>query len=383
MLTLIENGEVFAPEPLGRRSLLLAGERILKLGPVDRRAPDLLGVPYDVIDATGCVVAPGLIDPHQHLLGGSGEKGFSTQTPEIFLQEIVRAGITTIVGTLGVDTTMKALPGLLARAKALTEEGITAFLWTGGYNVPPTTMLGSVRDDILFIAEVIGAGEVAISDERATEPSPAELARLVSDAHVGGLLSGKSGVTHVHVGPRDRRLAPLRAILDDYDVEPSWLYPTHVERTETLMAEAVELSRRGCWIDVDVVEKDLPRWLRFYLEQGGDLARLTVSSDASITSPGNLHGQVRICVTEHSFPLEMVLGLVSANPARALKLPQKGRLAEGNDADVLVLEQGTLAVRDVFARGKPMVKGGRVVVTERFLAHGDRSIALSGPDTGR
>src|ERR671928_51597 len=93
------------------------------------------------------------------------------------------AGITTVVGTLGVDTTMKTLPGLLARAKALAEEGITAYLWTGGYNVPPTTILWSVREDILFIAEVLGAGEVAIADERSTDPRPEELARLVNDAH--------------------------------------------------------------------------------------------------------------------------------------------------------------------------------------------------------
>src|SRR5205085_3581411 len=114
-----------------------------------------------------------------------GEQGFSSQTPEVRLAEVVRAGITTVVGCLGVDTTMKTMAGLLARAKALTEEGLTALVWTGGYNVPPTTILSSVRDDILFIAEVVGAGEIAISDDRATEPSPAELARLVSDAHVG------------------------------------------------------------------------------------------------------------------------------------------------------------------------------------------------------
>src|SRR4051812_15682413 len=141
MLILIENGEVYASERCGPASVLLAGERVLKVGDVDRRALDRLADDYDVIDAPGCVVTPGLIDPHEHLLGGSGESGFSSQTPEIFLSEIVTAGITTVVGCLGVDTTMKTLPGLLARAKALREEGLTAYLWTGGYNVPPTTVL--------------------------------------------------------------------------------------------------------------------------------------------------------------------------------------------------------------------------------------------------
>src|SRR3954468_22413403 len=143
MMTLIENGTVYAPEHRGRASVLLAGGKILKAGPVDRAGLDRLGVECDVIDAAGCLVTPGLIDPHEHLLGGSGEGGFSTQTPELYLRELATAGITTVVGCLGVDTTMKTLAGLLGRAKGLAEEGLTAFVWTGGYNVPPTTMLTS------------------------------------------------------------------------------------------------------------------------------------------------------------------------------------------------------------------------------------------------
>src|SRR4051812_25639952 len=131
MLTLIENGEAYAPEPLVPAAVLLPGGRILKRGAAPRPplvAPD---VEAERIDATPGVVVPGLIDPHERLLGGSGEDGFATQTPEIHLHEIVAAGVTTVVGVLGVDTTMKTMPGLLARAKALREMGLSAFLWTG------------------------------------------------------------------------------------------------------------------------------------------------------------------------------------------------------------------------------------------------------------
>src|SRR3954471_17231930 len=194
MLLLIENGDVYAPEHKGRQDILVANRQIEKVGRVDRRKIEALGVDCDVIDATGCVVTPGLIDPHEHLLGGSGEGSLALQSPELFIDEICRAGITTVVGTLGVDTTMKTLPGLLARVKALEEEGLSTFLWTGGYNVPPTTMLGHVREDMLYIKECIGAGEVAISDERSLAPKATDLAQLVFDCHVGGLLSGKSGI---------------------------------------------------------------------------------------------------------------------------------------------------------------------------------------------
>jgi beta-aspartyl-dipeptidase (metallo-type) len=378
MLTLIENGFVYSPEPRGVQSVLLAGDRIEKIGEVDRRAIEASGLDLDVVDASDCLVTPGLIDSHEHLLGGSGEDGFSSQTPEIFLRELAVAGVTTVVGCLGVDTTTKTMPGLLARAKALDEEGLTAFIWSGGYNVPPTTITGSIRDDLIFIDEVIGAGEVAISDNRATEPAIEELARLVSDVYVGGMLSGKSGVTHFHVGDHPKGLSPLRALIENHAVKPEWLYPTHVDRTRELTREAAAFTRLGAFVDIDMTEENLQEHLRRFIEDGGDLNRLTVSSDAAIASPRTLYDQMRACVAEHGFALERVLSLATANTARVLKLARKGRLEQGRDADALVLRRNTLEITHVFALGKPLVRDGEIVVTEKFLAHSNRRISLYG-----
>lgn len=213
MFILIENGELYDPRPKGLSSVLAANGEIEIVGDVDRRALDRLGVEYEAIDATDCYILPGLIDPHAHLLGGSGEGSLALGSPMIFVEEIARAGVTTVVGTLGVDTTMKTIQGLLARVKALDELGVSTRMWSGGYNVPPTTLMGSVRQDMLFVDEVIGAGEIAISDERGLNQSSQELAKLVRDTHVGGLLSGKCGLTHFHVGEEPTRLAPLRDIV--------------------------------------------------------------------------------------------------------------------------------------------------------------------------
>jgi beta-aspartyl-dipeptidase (metallo-type) len=378
MFTLIENGEIYTPEPSGKNSVLLGAGKIFKLGDIDRLKLESLDIELDVIDAAECIVTPGFIDPHQHILGGSGEEGFSSQTPEISASEIISSGITTVVGCLGVDTTMKTMAGLLAKAKGLKEEGLSAFLWTGGYDVPPTNIIGTPRNDIMFIEEIIGSGEIAVSDERSTDHVPHELARLVIDTHNGGMLSGKSGVTHFHVGKAEQRLSSIRNILDEFPIEPEWIYTTHITRSEELMKEAIELADKGSFVDMDTVDEDIPKWLKFYLDNGGNPEQLTFSTDASITSPKNMHGQIRACVLEHKFPIEQMLAFVTANTARVLKLKQKGHLEEGKDADVLILHKESLEIRDVISNGRHLLKNGKLVFKERFLEESNRIIQLKG-----
>jgi beta-aspartyl-dipeptidase (metallo-type) len=378
MFTLIEGAEVYDPEPLGKRSILVVDEKIQKVGRVDRAALERAGVEVEAVDAEGCLALPGFIDPHEHLLGGSGEGSLALQTPMLFPREILRAGVTTVIGTLGVDTTMKTIPGLLARVKTMREEGLSAWMWTGGYNVPPTTVMGSIRSDMLFVDEVIGAGEVAISDERSLNQSSQELATLVRDTHIGGLLSGKAGLTHFHVGEESTRLQPLRELIEDFHVKAEWLYPTHVQRNEQLLREAIELANEGAAVDFDVVNEDLAKWLRFYLENGGPLERLTISSDADSSTPDIFTEQIKGLVTTHGFSLDAVLPLVTTNPAQVLKLPRKGRLAAGCDADLLIVSPDTLEIRDVIARGQFAVKEGTVLHREKFLSKSKRAIEILG-----
>src|SRR5689334_15453214 len=98
MLLLIQGGEVYAPEYRGKQSVLVVDSRVARVGDIDPRAVEASGLDLRTIDATGCLVVPGFIDVHEHLIGGSGERGFNSQTPEISMQEIAEAGITTVVG---------------------------------------------------------------------------------------------------------------------------------------------------------------------------------------------------------------------------------------------------------------------------------------------
>jgi beta-aspartyl-dipeptidase (metallo-type) len=374
-MLLVEHGDVFSPAPRGRATIAIAGERIEAIGALDA-ATLASQLDVETLDATGCIVAPALIDPHVHLIGGSGESGFASQTPAVFASELLAGGITTAVGLLGTDTTTKTMPALLAAAKGLRAEGLSAFVWTGGYDGRPLT--GSLRDDIILIDEVIGAGEFALSDRRAIEATPHELAKLATDCYVAGTITGKAGLLHLHVGEGTRRLAPLRDALDAFDVEPSWFYPTHLERNEPLMREAIELSRRGMPFDLDVYERDLARWLRFHREHDGDPALLTISSDAAIKSPRNVLEQLVDCVRTNVVDLEGALALATRNTARILKLHDRGELERGRRADLLVLDRDSLALRHVVCGGRIAVRDGAVVRREQFLRDSDREIHLIG-----
>jgi beta-aspartyl-dipeptidase (metallo-type) len=378
MFTLIENGDVYGPGAMGQTSVLLAGNKICRVGEVDARVLEQLQLPLEVIDAKGCVVTPGLIDPHQHLLGGSGEEGFSSQTPEISAGEIVSAGITTVVGCLGVDTTMKTMAGLLGRAKALKEEGLSAHIWSGGYNLPPTTITTSIRDDIMFIEEVIGAGEVAISDPRSTDPVSQELARLVNNAYVGGMLSRKAGVTHFHVGDSEGRLKLLHQLIDDYHTPPQCIYATHVERNKKLMRDAITLTRSGCFVDLDTAGEDLSEYICFYFDNDADPGQLTISSDAGNTSPSNLLNQIRESRDRGCIEFPQLLSLVTKNTARVLKLEDKGELAAGKAADVLVLGAESLELKEVIAGGKRLFRDGQLNFKESYSEKSNRVINFIG-----
>jgi beta-aspartyl-dipeptidase (metallo-type) len=378
MFTLIENGEVYGPQHLGNPTVLLANDKIIKIGDISEEEVKALGVEVETIDATGCYVTPGLIDPHQHVLGGSGEKGFASQTPEISASEIVEAGITTVVGCLGADTTMKTLPGLLAKVKGLKEEGLNAYMWSGGYNVPPKCITASIRDDIMFIEEVVGCGEVAIADERSTGPTSQELARIVHDAYVGGMLSNKAGVTHFHVGEGEDRLALVQELIEKHAVSPEWMWVTHITRSEKLMLEAIEFAKNGGWVDIDTVDENLAECLKFYLDHKGWEEKLTVSSDASKTSPRNLFREIRRCVLKAGMPLATVLQFVTSNTANVLKLGIKGTLEEGKAADVLVMTKADMELREVISLGRRLMREGRLSFSEKFLKDSNRKVTLEG-----
>lgn len=244
MAYLIKNADIYAPEHIGVQDILVVADKIVAVGKdLTVVLPDL-----ETVDVKGLIVTPGFIDQHIHVTGGGGEGGPRTRTPEIMLSELITCGTTSLVGVSGTDSVTRSLENLLGKVRALTEEGVTAWMYTSNYAYPPTTMSGSVREELLLVPEVLGV-KIALGDHRSSFPTMQQVLALLTDIRVGGMIAGKTGVLHVHTGNvpgafemYDEIIArgfPIRHIR-----------PTHCARDKYVFEKALAFAKKGGRIDI-------------------------------------------------------------------------------------------------------------------------------------
>lgn len=388
MIFLIQNGNIFAPMPLGKRDVLILGN---KIGAISQPGEIKIGgVNVQTIDASEKIITPGFIDSHVHLLGGGGEGGPATRAPEITVEDILSSGVSTVIGCLGTDGTTRHMESLLAKARGLEEEGITTYIFSGSYEIPVVTITGSVRSDLILIEKVIGSGEIAISDHRSSQPTFEEIVRLAAECRVGGMLGGKAGVLHLHLGDGYRKLEMLFRLIKETEIPPTQVIPTHVNRNPQLLEEAITFVNQGGYVDLtagidpepkDNSETSIAAAIRLFLEKKVPLTHITISSDSNGSLPvfdkrGNLVGltiatqkslleNFRCLIKKNILSLEDALKLFSTNPALFYKLKQKGEIKEGKDADLLLFDKD-YNITDFFISGRKMITEGRLVSKGTF-----------------
>ena len=386
MFELIINADVYAPRPLGLQHILLCAGKIVYIG---RAKPELGGqLAVNVVDADGARVIPGFIDAHAHITGGGGEAGPSTRVPPLALSQFTRAGVTSVIGLLGTDDLTRNPQTLLTQVMGLREEGLSAWCYTGGYHVPAITLTQSVRSDIVNLEPVIGVGEVAISDHRSSQPTLDEILRLASETHVAGLMTGKAGIVHFHLGDGERGLSMIRECLRVSELPARVFNPTHINRNKNLFEEACDLSGQGCSVDITAFpddDGDRKGWtateaVARYFDKGCDTQKLTISSDGGGCLPqfdaqGELlkMGFAKSSAMAITFKAmlnagmspEQVLPLMTSNVASLLKLHQKGRIEGGMDAD-LILVNDQHEIDSVMAKGVWHIRQGQPLIRGLF-----------------
>lgn len=384
MIKLFKAAHVFAPEDLGVKDVLVVGDKICRIADKIEGYEGLQDV--EVFALNGKLLVPGYIDLHVHITGGGGEQGPASRVPESYLTAFTTNGITTVVGLLGTDGITRSLENLVAKARALTEEGITVYCLTSYYAYPPTTMTGSVEKDITMITPMIGV-KVAVSDHRSSNPSGEDLIALGVQARRAGLISNTPGLVTLHMGSGKGKLEPLFYALDNSDLPAKNFLPTHMLRTDELIDEGVKLIQRGGYVDCTAgaddkeLEVNAEKLFDLLHREGVSAEHVSLSSDAfgsqpkfdangeciglTYASPKYLHKTVQSLV-RRGMPLTEALKLLTTTPAVLLaKEGCKGCICDGADADLLVLD-AELNICSVFAKGKTAVLDGAVMMKGRF-----------------
>ena len=384
LIKLIKNAEVFAPKYLGKKDVLVIADKIVR---IEDHIDGYDNVPeVETFDFSGKKLLPGYIDIHMHITGGGGEQGPASRVPEAMLSQITSCGITTVVGLLGTDGITRSVENLVAKARALTEEGITAYCLTGAYGIPSTTITGSVEKDIMMVPPIIGT-KIAVSDHRSSNPQGPELIAVASATRRGGLLANVAGLVTMHMGSGVGKLDPLFYALDHSDIPAKNFLPTHMLRTQELMEEGVKLVRRGGYFDMTAgsTDEDMEIGAEKIMEllswEGMSTEHLTLSSDAfgsqpkfneqgeciglTYCSPKYLHLTIKSLV-HRGLPLEDAIKLLTSTPAELLgKAGVKGCVAEGADADLLVLDE-KLDIDSLFAKGQTAILNKEITLKGRF-----------------
>ena len=384
LITLLKNAEVYAPAYLGKKDVLVIADKVVR---IEDEITGYDGLPeVEIFDLTGKKLLPGYIDMHMHITGGGGEQGPASRVPEAMLSQITSCGITTVLGLLGTDGVTRSVENLVAKARALTEEGITAYCLTGAYGMPSPTITGSVAKDIMMVPPIIGT-KIAVSDHRSSNPQGEELIAIGSATRRGGMLANVAGLVTMHMGSGVGKLDPLFYALDHSDIPAKNFLPTHMLRTHDLMEEGAKLVRRGGYFDMTAgsTDEDMELGAEKIMEilswEGMSTDHLTMSSDAfgsqpkfnaqgeciglTYCSPKYLHLTIKSLV-RRGLALEEAIKLLTSTPAEMLgKAGIKGCVAVGADADLLVLDEA-LDIDSLFAKGKVAIWEKAIVLKGRF-----------------
>ena len=378
-MLLIKNTNLYSPQSLGKKDILISNGKIVA---IDDEIVNH-SVFSKVWDAKGAITTPGFIDQHIHVIGAGGKHGFASMTPQLHLGDLINCGTTTVVGLLGTDGSTRSIKTLFSKTQALNQEGITAYMYTGYYGLDKVYLMNSLQEDMIYIDSVIGC-KIAISDIRSSYPSALELLRLLRNVRVGGMLSGKKGILHLHLGALSSKMDLLFEIIENYEFPIEHISPTHVGRTKELFDQAITFAKMGGMIDITTGASkytDPYKSVLYALDNNVSIDNITFSSDGNagldkLDKNNNLVGfksapfdkNFEEVINLHKLgdiPLEDALKLITSNPAKNLGLKNKGEVKVNSDADLCFLNSD-LKLNTVIANGKFMMQDGDLVVKGSF-----------------
>jgi beta-aspartyl-dipeptidase (metallo-type) len=381
---LIKESEVFAPKPLGKKDILIIGDKIARIdNSISCKTLKAAAFNIKVINGKNCFAIPGFIDQHLHFNGAGGEGGPLYRTPPLQLSTLLEAGITTAVGLLGTDGSTRSLRELYMKSCSLELEGLTTKIFTGSYQIPSPVLTSDITTDLALIEKVIGL-KIAYSDHRSSHSSIEKLKEVISQSRIGGIISGKSGVVMIHIGEGPSRLKPLLNVINDTDIPIQQLAPTHLNRSEQVLEESIEYAKQGGYIDLSAgVSKKYgfstavnpAEAVPILFQEGIPENIITMSSDGNgvmtiidpvtgnkkpLMAPVGALLEEFVKIISSGIPLESAIRITSTNVADHLCLFSKGRIREGKDADIILFDENSLSIQSMVVKGEISIANGQL-----------------------
>lgn len=331
----------FTAELLPGWDVAISRGRIAAIGDVSR----CIGPDTEVVDATGCYVAPGFFDPHYHIES-------SRLTPARHAEVTVPYGLTTlledpheasaVLGAKATDFFRRTGAGLPQRILCSVSSATppSTFETTGGYIGAPEMEAALSDPMITGLGELMDPPRLFNRDERVWG--------LIETARrAGRRLEGHGGM----LPPEADAFAAVG------------IGSSHSPRSK---AEALEMMRRGLYmqLQVDRAAEIFPA----LLEAGVDLSNVGLAVDDRtadrLLAVGPINYEVKR-VIELGVPPPRAYQMASYNNARYWRLDEQiGVIAPGRYADVLLVSDlEAVTVAQVFFEGKLVAKDGRLLAT--------------------
>ena len=296
----------------------------------------------ETLDLAGQFVLPGFIDAHVHIES-------SLATPPEFARAVVPRGTTTVVSDPHEIANVHGLEGI--RYMLAASEGLPLTTFVMASSCVPATHMGTAgavldADDLASLdhPRVLGLAEL-MNFPGAIHGAPDVLAKLaafsgrVVDGHAPGV-SGKALNAYVASGPRS-----------DHEC--------------TTAEEALEKLRRGLWVFFR--EATNARNLLALLPTLSPRSRRRIAlctddrQPADLLDEGGIDGMLRTLIAEGVDPIEAI-GLATLNPAEYFGLHDRGAIAPGRRADLVIVSSlFDLQAHSVFSGGKLVAEDGRAL----------------------